>query len=648
MRLTSVRVQNYKCIEDSGTFSIGPVTCLVGKNESGKSALLQALHKLNPDAGSGSFDPVEEYPRAWVAEREPRISAGDAEVSGVLETVWRLDEHDQVALESALGPAAEQLDEAIICKGYANRQSWRVSIDEARVVSHYVDGSQLYQEELDSLKHVKTVRDLMETLGQMEKRSEQQEELLAGLQTTFPKQSSSQAVIEVLAKRLPKFLYFADYYKLPGEVAIDGLKARVSAGNHGVSDRIFLALLDMAGSSPEEIEGTGKAEHLYARLEAVQNRLTKQIFQYWSQNKHLKVSFKFDPGRPQDPAPYNSGFVFRTRIENTRHGVTVSFNERSSGFVWFFSFLTWFSQVKKNYGDNVVLLLDEPGLSLHARAQADLLRYFREVLIPNHQLIYTTHSPFMIDPEDLGSARTVEDVTAGDEILGTKVGDEVLSVDADTLFPLQAALGYDLTQTLFVGKDALLVEGPSDLLYAKFFSRQLQQRGRAGLDPRWVITPVGGVDKVGSFLALFAGNKLHVAVLTDFHEGQKKKVRELRESDLLRKGHVFSAEMYADQPEADVEDILGRALFVALTNECYALKGKHKLPEKRGTQSPLRVVKEAEEHFAVLPPEARAFSHYDPAAFLVERPDMAGALPGMDEALAHFERLFADLNELLL
>jgi len=253
----------------------------------------------------------------------------------------------------------------------------------------------------------------------------------------------------------------------------------------------------------------------------------------------------------------------------------------------------------------------------------------------------------MIDPEDLGSVRTVEDVTAGDQILGTKVGDEVLSVDADTLFPLQAALGYDITQTLFIGKDALLVEGPSDLLYARFFSRQLERKGRTGLDHRWVITPVGGLEKVGSFLALFAGNRLHVAVLTDFHEGQKKKVRELRESDLLKKGHVFSAEMYADQPEADVEDILGRPLYVALVNESYGLGGKQRLHEKRGPKAPVRVVKEAEEHFATLDPDAPIFSHYDPAWFLAERPDLAEKLPGMEEALARFEKLFADLNALL-
>src|SRR5882762_4200515 len=100
--------------------------------------------------------------------------------------------------------------------------------------------------------------------------------------------------------------------------------------------------------------------------------------------------------------------------------------------------------------------LDEPGLSLHARAQADLLRYINEQLRPYYQVIYTTHSPFMIDADELLSARTVEDVVKkekqkGEEIeilLGTKVSTDVLSTDPDTVSPLHRVLDYEITQTL--------------------------------------------------------------------------------------------------------------------------------------------------------------------------------------------------------
>ena len=60
-------------------------------------------------------------------------------------------------------------------------------------------------------------------------------------------------------------------------------------------------------------------------------------------------------------------------------------------------------------GAPVILLLDEPGLTLHGKAQGDLLRYFDEKLAPDHQIIYSTHSPFMIAPGKLTEARIVED-----------------------------------------------------------------------------------------------------------------------------------------------------------------------------------------------------------------------------------------------
>jgi predicted ATP-dependent endonuclease of OLD family len=293
--------------------------------------------------------------------------------------------------------------------------------------------------------------------------------------------------------------------------------------------------------------------------------------------------------------------------------------------------------------------MDEPGLTLHAKAQEDLLRYINEKLKPSHQVIYSTHSPFMVDSGRLSAARTVEDViTTTGEVQGTKVGDQVLSTDPDTLFPLQAALGYDITQTLFVGKHTLLVEGPSDLLYLTWFSNELKSRGRLHLDRRWVITPAGGIDKVGSFVTLFRGQHLHIAALVDYHTGDKKKVRDLRDSELLLQGHVLSADVYAGQAEADTEDIIGRPLYTALVNQGYSLPADHKLSEQKADNAPLRVLEEVEAHFRLLPSQIPEFSHFQPASYLIEcGAELRQSLPALDETLARFERLFSDLNGLL-
>ncbi len=110
------------------------------------------------------------------------------------------------------------------------------------------------------------------------------------------------------------------------------------------------------------------------------------------------------------------------------------------------------------------------------------------------------------------------------ELKGTKVREDVLSHDPDTVFPLQGALGYEITQSLFVGKHTLLVEGPSDILHLKALSSAASRSNREGLDPKWTLCPTGGIGNIKAFVSLFKGNELNVVVLADYASGQKKKL----------------------------------------------------------------------------------------------------------------------------
>ena len=186
--------------------------------------------------------------------------------------------------------------------------------------------------------------------------------------------------------------------------------------------------------------------------------------------------------------------------------------------------------MKPSRQGTLIWVLDEPGLSLHAKAQGDLLGYVEAELVPRHQVIYTTHSPFMVDPSRFNRVRIVEDQSVEDlteplspELEGTKVTDEVLQATADSLFPLQAALGYDIHQTLFIGPNCLIVEGPSDLLYLQVVSGVLQSQGRSYLSEAWTITPVGGLSKVSQFVALIGAQPgLNMAALLDVAKENRK------------------------------------------------------------------------------------------------------------------------------
>ena len=412
----------------------------------------------------------------------------------------------------------------------------------------------------------------------------------------------------------------------------------------------------MPGLSIDEIMEVATYETFNAKLQAASNNITDQILEYWTQNPNLNVVVRVEQARSGDPrAPLDTGTIARARIDNQLHRVDTPFSERSAGFVWFFSFLVKFAQVKDE-DSPVVLLLDEPGLSLHGKAQADLLRFFKEKLAPHHQIVYSTHSPFMVPAENLASVRIVQDQveTKGPRQLplGTKVRDDVLTRDPDTLFPLQGALGYEISQSLFVGKNTLLVEGASDILYLQALSDALHRDSRPGLDPRWTICPAGGIDKIQPFVALFAGNALHVAVLSDQAAGDKRKVEEMKRSAVLGAGHFYTIADFLDRAEADIEDIFEPEVFVAILNGCYKLTDPDKLiveKLKAANTSSERLVKQAEAAFRVMPDTIPMFDHFRPAAWLIRNTKLLEKKSApIGKTLDRAEKIFKTYNDLLL
>jgi energy-coupling factor transporter ATP-binding protein EcfA2 len=651
MKLATVRITNFKSIEDSESFEIGQTTCLVGKNEAGKTAILTALYRLHPyTSADGSYDRDRDYPRRNLVDFPTLHPDGKARV---IVTDWNLEDSDRELLAAVLGPTtAAQLKTLTVSKGYGeDTQTWDFHgfPPELETVRYVVSSSSLHDEEKNQLTGATTIVKLQAAVAALPA-SDRTAALTERLSKQFARGTAIRAAINALS--LPRFLYFSQYQRMPGEVPLTDLQRKQGADQLTDGDRTFLAFCDFAGAPLDQVATLNKFEAMNSRFEGASAKITEQIFKYWSQNRFLRVEFRRTAAEPGDAAPFNVGYIFRTRILNTLHAATVSFDDRSAGFVWFFSFLVVFNQMKKTHGNNVILLLDEPGVSLHAKAQADLLRYFKEKLAPDHQLIYTTHSPFMVPPDDLPSVRTVEDVIVekpGEvpEVFGTKVRADVLEADRDTLFPLQTALGYEITQSLFIGKNTLVVEGPSDLLYLKTYSEQLRQAGKKGLDPAWTIAPVGGIDKVSAFMSLFGANHLNVAVLVDAASGQKNKVKSLeQQAAVMKRCHVFKIGPYVGRDDADVEDMIGAQGYVDLVNAYYNLAAADKVNLPAGSP-PTRVVKFIEEQLRVHP-KGIDFDHFAPAEHLMtHRTSLLTQLSDSANALAAFEKLFADVNAAL-
>ena len=152
MILKTVQIKNFKSINDSTEFTVDErVTCLVGKNESGKTAILRSIGKLNStDAAAGNFD-IFEYPRRYMMEYQERAEAEPAEA---LITTWALSPDDVADLESVIGPAARQIQTVKIQKGYDNKTVFTFDVNEAAVVEHLVASFDLERDDLRAVQGV--------------------------------------------------------------------------------------------------------------------------------------------------------------------------------------------------------------------------------------------------------------------------------------------------------------------------------------------------------------------------------------------------------------------------------------------------------------------------------------------------------------
>jgi len=687
MLLKTFHIRDFQSTTDSNPVAVGDITCLVGKNEAGKSALLKALYRLNPiQENEDKFDVTDDYPRSRVTEYEQRIKTGKRSHAIVTEAVFTLEPEELKPVEDQFGSGVLPDSAITLSRGYENKTTFALKVDEKiagqklLAKAHLTDA--IKQEGLvwSSLKELSAV---LEQRGQAQQaefnaacttanaivdpdekakatasaqalqESAAAKALRAELQTINGTSLQKHIYDKFLHASLPQFLYFDEYYQMRGCENIEALQQRIATRTLLPSDHPLVGLIDLAGLKLEELLNPSRTQELKNKLQGAGNHLTNQILKYWSQNRHLRLAFDVRPARPGDPEGMRTGTNIWAEVADQKHHVNTALGTRSRGFVWFFSFLSWYSHLKATMGRRLIFLLDEPGLSLHAKAQEDLLRYFEQELKGDHQLLYSTHSPFMVDSTHFDRVRIVQDKSIdSNDVLppeeeGTKVFVDVLEAGADSLFPLQAALGYEIYQGLFIGPNNVVVEGASDLLYIQALSAILADGGKEALNDGWTITPVGGADKVPTFVALIGAQKaLRVATLIDIQKTNAQMIENLYKRKLLSKNHVLTFADFTGKSEADIEDMFEPDFYLALVNEEYKKQlAKPIQLADLSTHHP-RVLVSIEEHLRKNPLTSGAFSHYRPARYFMEN---SGSLSKKLSAatLTRFEAAFKALNELL-
>ena len=575
IKLIQAQVWKYKSIENSTSVEISDaVTALVGKNESGKTAFLESLHKSLPLI-KAKFDYVADYPRKDLVRYRPDHLAG--KFQEVVHLTFRVGTEVAENINKELFGGVKVITGDTVYTRivtYGNTTIIRFHIDQdlaLKALKKTLEGAEYLEEvfaNAETLKHViaKIKEKELASDSCLELFAKTWEDRTQGLSSTWD-HISGYIWQNYLGPATPKFLYFDDYRLLDGKINLPTLQQRQTNNQLTDADETAFGLLDLAGTTLTELMSDEGYETAKAKLEAIGLNITQRIFKFWKQNNDLDVEFDVKAD-PKDSPPYNSGVNLYIRIKNRRHGVTLPFDQRSKGFIWFFSFLVWFDAIQARVGteDDLILLLDEPGLNLHALAQADLLAYVRD-LSSQHQIIYSTHSPFMVDSERLDEARVVEDRIQE----GTTISGDLAGSSDESLFPLQAALGYSIAQNLFISKKNILVEGPADLILLQHLGALMEGMEKQGIGDATLV-PVGGLDKLATFVALLGAHRLNIVVLHDCVSAPHQKLEDLIRQKLIEKKRVLDYSMFLENPatEADIEDLLPVHLYIDAFNIAYS------------------------------------------------------------------------------
>ena len=641
IKLKNVEIDKYKSFLDKQKIEIeSGVTRVVGKNESGKTALLEAIAKFNYFDSTDEvfkFNSTNDYPRGYLKRYQQDNPKDDFKV---ITCTFELSDKLLTLIADDLGEGVFTSKEIRVSKCYNNSTIYEISSDTSKFISNFLSKFTIEKEERKELDNFDNLNELSEYLKNKDDLKNIYEELknkyISKSSEEFENKITGYIAKEYIEKNLPEFLYFDEYYSLPGTISLTKYRDGITDEDFTKEKRdITKALFELANIDIDKVMNSDEYEEFVAELEATSNSITDKLLEYWTTNQNLEINFDIQTKQNRNNTTVVDKLL-QIRIKNTKHRVTLPLKNRSKGFIWFFSFLVWFSKVQKK--KNLIILLDEPGLNLHAEAQSDLLKYIDNELVPNYQVIYTTHSPFMIDSEKLDEVRTVYD--SNDSKIGSIISNALEEKDQGTLFPLQAALGYNLAQNLYISDKNLLVEGVADLMFLTVLSGTLKANSREGLNEEISIVPVGGLDKIATFISLLRGNNLNMVCLLDTFTEQKGKQRldDLIKDKIIKDKQIKFFDEYIDRLKvAEVEDMFEIDEYLNLFNEEF--KNEYEEIKSDEIKSDNPIIPQINKIINV-----KRFNHYRPSRYLTSLGVNKDYFS--DATLERFERMFKEINKL--
>lgn len=548
MKLTKFKVTNFRSVTDSGWIDASDVTALIGENEAGKTNLLLPLWKFNP-SGSGEISLLDDMPRSRYAEM--RKSPEDYDF---IECVFELNDEER---DTAARFGADRTKTETLCvvRDFKGRYGWSFCEDEDFKLHEAYEAAD-------------------------NPAIEEGEEA--------PEPEKGPSLSSVFRSRLPKFVYYSNYGNLDAQIylprVVEDLKRTDLGTKEAAKARTLKVLFDLVDLSPEEVLELGRASvtervNAQGQAVAVPTKTEEQIKlddeQIRERNALLqsassKLTTTFTDWWKQGAYRFRlhaDGSYFQILVSDDKRADEIELENRSTGLQWFLSFYLVFTYESEDSHEDAVVLLDEPGLSLHPLAQRDLSRFF-DNLSKTHQLLFTTHSPFLIDSDRLDRVRKVYVDETGATVASSDLGAGRLkggALDAGATYAVHSALNLTVAESLLLGCCPIIVEGPSDQHYLSAIKNILIQRGKIQPASELVFPPSGGAKTAKIIASILMGRDDALPmVLLDSDAAGKQAAKSLQDNlyQGVKERVLLTDDYIKDLTDTEIEDLLPAPLLI--------------------------------------------------------------------------------------
>lgn len=513
-KLLQFRITHFRAIQDSGWLSIRDLNGFIGANESGKTTLLLGLSKLNPSHNE-PINPLQDFPRKdytnYASQGKKRIfvqaifalppaltdmlTERTDFIQGLVRRVYvarryngnyvfELPEMSKREILAELFKFYQDITRGnynkILLKGAGLTVKFLAeTLDESyeekslgEIIEELTNRLDNYEAELGDEDHItKQVTPLRYAAHRALEFYEED------------RQIQDEKVIQAIFNELPRFLYFSEEGNLDSEMYLPYLLNDLERSNLGQREkarlRTFRVLLKLIGLNPEELKGEISKEKRHEQqvlLKSASSTLTEKFRKWWRQGNY-QLRFELD------------GDHLRIWVSDELRPEELELDARSRGLQWFFSFFLVYLAEHQSEAGRDVFLLDEAGQALHPLAQRDLLAFLQS-LADKNQLIYTTHSPFLISPAVLSRIRLVYVDEEGHTCV-TSEPDFSNLLMRRALHPMRTSIRLMAAETLLYGAQTVLVAEEHDQFYLQLMRMELMQHGMYGPEREIVFLPAG-------------------------------------------------------------------------------------------------------------------------------------------------------------